>query len=66
MHGLLKVLLATHSLHLNWFHLRSLFYTMHFTSATLIAVLAATPAVFGQLDTKIKAKGEPLMLMRLK
>ena len=31
---------------------------MHFTTATLVAVLAAAPAVFGQLDTKIKAKGE--------
>lgn len=31
---------------------------MHFNTATLLAVLAATPAVFGQLDSKIKAKGK--------
>lgn len=36
---------------------------MHFTAATLVAVLAATPAVFGQLDAKIKAKGECYMIL---
>ncbi|KAF8595220.1 endo-1,4-beta-D-xylanase A [Ceratobasidium sp. AG-I] len=31
---------------------------MHFTTAMLVAALTAAPAVFGQLDTKIKAKGK--------
>ncbi|EUC63166.1 endo-1,4-beta-xylanase [Rhizoctonia solani AG-3 Rhs1AP] len=31
---------------------------MHFSTATILAVLAATPAVLGQLDAKIKAKGK--------
>ncbi|KAL5632839.1 hypothetical protein ACGC1H_005700 [Rhizoctonia solani] len=31
---------------------------MHFSTATILAVLAATPAVMGQLDAKIKAKGK--------
>ncbi|CAE6447056.1 unnamed protein product [Rhizoctonia solani] len=30
---------------------------MHFSTTTILAVLAATPAVFGQLDAKMKAKG---------
>ncbi|KAJ1305787.1 hypothetical protein OPQ81_010517 [Rhizoctonia solani] len=31
---------------------------MYFSTATLLAVLSATPAVFGQLDSKFKAKGK--------
>ncbi|KAJ1301401.1 hypothetical protein OPQ81_008662 [Rhizoctonia solani] len=31
---------------------------MHFSTATIIAFLAMTPAVFGQLDSKFKAKGK--------
>ncbi|KAF8693885.1 Endo-1,4-beta-xylanase 1, partial [Rhizoctonia solani] len=30
---------------------------MHFSTATILAVLAATPAVFGQLDAKMKSRG---------
>ncbi|CCO37420.1 endo-1,4-beta-xylanase [Rhizoctonia solani AG-1 IB] len=31
---------------------------MHFSTATILAVLATTPAVFGQLDAKMKSKGK--------
>ncbi|CAE7077857.1 unnamed protein product [Rhizoctonia solani] len=31
---------------------------MYFSTANILAVLAASPAVFGQLDAKIKAKGK--------
>jgi hypothetical protein len=31
---------------------------MHFSTATILAVLATTPAVFGQLDAKMKSKGQ--------
>ncbi|QRW19865.1 endo-beta-1,4-xylanase [Rhizoctonia solani] len=31
---------------------------MHFSTATILAVLAATPAVFGQLDAKMKSRGK--------
>ncbi|CCO36534.1 endo-1,4-beta-xylanase [Rhizoctonia solani AG-1 IB] len=31
---------------------------MYFSTQTILAVLAATPAVFGQLDSKIKSKGK--------
>ncbi|KAG8694864.1 hypothetical protein FRC11_001906 [Ceratobasidium sp. 423] len=31
---------------------------MYFSTGTILAVLAATPAVFGQLDSKMKAKGK--------
>ncbi|GAB1526522.1 hypothetical protein RhiTH_009689 [Rhizoctonia solani] len=31
---------------------------MYFSTATILAVLAATPAVFGQLDAKMKSRGK--------
>ncbi|CAE6446284.1 unnamed protein product [Rhizoctonia solani] len=31
---------------------------MHFSTATILAILATTPAVLGQLDSKMKAKGK--------